>query len=176
VDNNEMICELSVPSISSVEQGLRRMGYEAAALLDRLMAGQRPPALRYIIDPESVVTRRSTDVLAVDDAALAAALRCVRDRACEGLQVPEVAAAIHVSRSTLERKFQQVLGRTVHAEIQRVRLDRARQLVTTTNLPLKQVAIAAGFRHVPYMTSMFRRHYGCTPAKWREQLRRPQRL
>lgn len=171
VDNNEMICELSTPPLSSVEQGLRRMGYEAAALLDRLMAGKKASSLKYLIDPEMVITRRSTDVLAVDDADVAAALRYVRDHACQGIRVPEVAAAVHVSRSTLERRFAQLMGRTVHDEIQRVRLERARQLVSTTNLPLSQVALQAGFRHLTYMTSMFRRHVGFTPAKYRERAR-----
>ncbi len=171
VDNNEMICELSTPPLSSVEQGLRRMGYEAAALLERLMAGKKASALSYVIDPETVITRRSTEMLAVDDADVAAALRYVRDHACQGIRVHEVAAAIHVSRSTLERRFAQRMGRSVHDEIHRVRLERARQLVSTTNLPLSQVALQAGFRHLTYMTSMFRRHVGYTPAKYRERLR-----
>jgi LacI family transcriptional regulator len=171
VDNNEMLCELSAPPLTSVEQGLRRMGYKAAALLDGLMSGRKPKPsrLRYVIDPETVVTRRSTEALAIDDAEVAAAARFVRDQACRGIRVPDVAAVIHVSRSTLERKFTSVVGRTVHAEIQRVRIERAGQLLATTNLPMKQVALRSGFRNLPYMTTLFRRRFGCTPAKWRRQ-------
>jgi len=171
VDNNEMLCELSPTPLSSVEQGLRRMGFEAAALLDRLMAGRKPSRLRYVIDPESVVTRRSTDVLAVDDPDVAAALRFVRDRACDDIGVPDVAEAIHVSRSTLERRFKAMMGRTVHAEIQRVRIERARQLTAATDLPLKQIAQQSGFRHLTYLTSLFRRRIGQTPAQYRRQIR-----
>jgi LacI family transcriptional regulator len=171
VDNNEMICELSRPPLSSVEQGLYRMGYEAAALLNRLMNGGKPSQLRYVIEPETVVLRQSTKVLAVADADVINAVRFVREHACEGIHVPEVAAAVQVSRSTLERKFRTVLGRTVHAELQRVRIERARQLISTTNLPLKQIAVQAGFRHLPYMTTLFRHCFGHTPARFRN--RRP---
>lgn len=172
VDNNEMICELSTPPLSSVEQGLRRMGYRAAALLDRLMSGRKLSRLRYVIDPETVVTRRSTEALAIGDAEIAAAARFVRDHACENIRVPQVANAIHVSRSTLERKFAAVVGRSVHDEIQRVRIERVRQLLSTTSLPMKQIAIRAGFRNLPYMTTLFRQRFGCTPAQWREQTTR----
>jgi LacI family transcriptional regulator len=171
VDNNEMICDLSTPPLSSVEQGLRRMGYEAAALLDQLMAGRKPAKLRYVIDPEAVVTRRSTDVLAVEDADVSAAVRLIRDRADMAIFVPEVARAAGLSRSTLERKFQAALGRSVHAEIHRVRMDRLRQLVAATDVPLKQVGAQMGFKHLPYMTRVFRRQFGCTPACYRRQAR-----
>lgn len=172
VDNNEMLCELSTPPLTSVEQGLRRMGYEAAGLLDRLMGGEKPAQLRYVIDPEAVVTRRSTEALAVDDSEIQSAVRFVRDHAAEGIQVPDVATAIQVSRSTLERRFKKLIGRSVREEIQRVQLERAKQLISTTNLPLKQVAQQAGFHQVPYMTTLFRRRYGDTPAAYRENMRR----
>jgi len=171
VDNNEMMCELSAPPLTSVEQGLRRMGYEAAALLDRLMAGEKPRRRRYVYDPIDVVTRRSTDVLAVDDPEVAAAVHCIQDRACEGIGVPDVADAVGISRSTLERKYEAATGRTVYDDIRRIRIERARQLLLTTNLPLKQVAARSGFKYVTYLSAVFCRHYGCTPAKWREQAR-----
>ena len=172
VDNNEMICELSTPPLSSVEQGLRRMGYRAAALLDRLMSGKKLSRSRYVIDPETVVTRRSTEALAIGDAEVAAAARFVRDHACENIRVPDVADAIHVSRSTLERKFAAMVGRSVHDEIQRIRIERVRQFLATTTLPMKQIAVRAGFRNLPYMTTLFRNRFGCTPTKWREQATR----
>jgi LacI family transcriptional regulator len=171
VDNNEMICELSDPQISSVEQGLRRLGYQAAVLLDRLMDGEKPSELRHVIDPETVVLRRSTDVMAINDTEVSRAARYILDHACESIQVLDVAKAIKVSRSTLERKFKLATGRTVHAEIQRVRIEHVRQLLSTTNLSLKQIAVQAGFQHLPYMTTLFRECFGYTPAKWRNHAR-----
>jgi LacI family transcriptional regulator len=171
VDNNDMLCELSMPPLSSVEQGLRRMGYQAAALLDRLMAGKRITKMQYTVDPDAVITRGSTDSYAVDDATMAVAARFVRDHACDRLCVSDVARAAQMSRSSLERKFQNVFGRSVHAEIQRVRIERVRQLAITTDLPLKRIALQSGFRHVTYMTTLFRQCFDCTPAKYRQRFR-----
>jgi LacI family transcriptional regulator len=169
VDNDEMICDLTDPPLSSVEQGARQMGYRAAELLDRLMAGQKTPSLRCVIEPVGVVARRSTDILAVEDTAVAAAVRFVRERACRRIQISDVADEAGVSLSTLKSRFKAVVGRTIHAEIQRVRIERARQLIAETDLPLKQVAVRSGFQYVQYMTRLFVRYVGQTPAKYRRQ-------
>jgi LacI family transcriptional regulator len=174
VDNNEMLCELSMPPLSSIEQGLRRMGYQAAALLDRVMAGKRISKWCYVIDPDALIARGSTDGYAVSDADMAATARFVRDHACDRISVSDVAKAVQMSRSTLERKFQVVFGHSVHAEIQRVRIERVRQLAITTDWPLKQIAAQTGFRHVTYMTTLFRQHFQHTPAKYRKRVRLPE--
>jgi LacI family transcriptional regulator len=169
VDNDEMICDLTDPPLSSVEQGARQMGYRAAELLDRLMAGKKTSSLRCVIEPVGVVARRSTDILAVEDTAVAAAVRFVRERACRRIQISDVADEAGVSLSTLKSRFKAVVGRTIHAEIQRVRIERARQLIAETDLPLKQVAVRSGFQYVQYMTRLFVRYVGQTPAKYRRQ-------
>lgn len=176
VDNDEMICDLTDPPLSSIEQGARQMGYRAAAMLDRLMAGRKASSLRLVIEPEGVVSRRSTDILAVEDPDVAAAVRLIRERACRRLQIGDVAGAVGVSPSTLKKRFKAVIGRTVHAEIRRVRIEQAKELISTTDLPLKQVALRSGFQYVQYMTRLFLRHVGQTPAKYRRQrVRGPQR-
>jgi LacI family transcriptional regulator len=169
VDNDEMICDLTDPPLSSIEQGARRMGYQAAALLDRLMDGRRSPRVRYVVEPEGVVARRSTDILALEDPDVLTAVRFIRSRACERIQVSDVAERTGLSRSTLKNRFKAAMGRSVHAEIQRVRIERAKQLIADTDLPLKQVALQAGFQYIPYMTRLFRRCVGQTPAKFRRQ-------
>jgi LacI family transcriptional regulator len=171
VDNDEMICDLTDPPLSSVEQGARRMGYEAAALLDRLMtgSGRKPAQARFVVEPEGVVGRRSTDTLAIEDVDVAAAVRFIRRRACQRIQVDDVVRHVGVSRSTLKNRFKEVLGRSIHGEIQRVRLERARQLITDTDLPLKQIAIQAGFQYVQYLTRLFKNRIGQTPARFRRQ-------
>lgn len=167
VDNDEMICELTAPPLSSIEQGSQRMGYEAAELLDRLMRRRSPRRLRYVIAPEALVARQSTDVLACDDADLARAIRFVRQHACDPIRAADVLNAVSLSRSTLEKRFLAVLGRTVHAEIQRVQVERAKQLLARSNLLVKQVAQRCGFRHVPSLNRVFRQQAGCTPAEYR---------
>jgi LacI family transcriptional regulator len=168
VDNDEMLCELTAPPLSSIEQGAFQIGYEAASLLDRMMAGKRTPQLRWVIGPERLVARQSTDVIACQDADLATAVRFIRRHACEGIGVQAVLAAAHTSRSTLDRKSLAALGRTIHAEIQRVQVDRAKQLLAGTGLMVKQIAKRCGFRYAEYLTAVFRRHTGQSPLEYRQ--------
>ena len=167
VDNDELMCELTSPPLSSIEQGARTIGYRAAALLDRLMAGRKAEQLKYVVQPDGVVTRRSSDALAIDDADVAAAFRFIRDHACEGIRAGDVVAAVAISRTALMSRFKAIVGRTIHAEIQRVQIDRVRQLVAATDLPLNRVAMQTGFRYLQQMIAAFRRHTGQTPGEYR---------
>jgi LacI family transcriptional regulator len=171
VDNDELMCELTSPPLSSIEQGSRTLGYQAAALLGQLMAGQKAPRLKFPVKPEGIVTRQSSDALAIEDADVAAALRFIRQRACEGIQVRDVVRAVAVSRSALEMRFKAMTGRTIHVEIQRVQFGLARQLVAATDMSLKQVAVKAGFRYLQHMTTIFRRHTSQTPGEYRKHSR-----
>ena len=171
VDNDELMCELTRPPLSSIEQGARSVGYQAAKLLDRLMAGEKAPQLKHVVKPEGIVTRRSSDALAIADEDVAAAVRLIRQKACTGIRAYEVVKAVAAARSTLEARFKAVIGRTIHAEIERVRVERAKQLIAATNLPLKQVALEAAFAHVQHMTTVFRRHTGQTPGEYRKRSR-----
>jgi LacI family transcriptional regulator len=169
VDNDEMLCELTTPPLTSVEQGSRRIGYEAAAMLQRLMSGKKSAGLRHTIGPEALVARQSTSIVACEDADLGAALEFIRQHACDPATVADVLRIVPVSRSTLERKFHSALGRTIHDEIQRVKLERAKQLLAQTRLLVKQVAKQSGFRYVQYMTTFFRRATGMSPAEYRRK-------
>jgi LacI family transcriptional regulator len=171
VDNDEMLCQLSNPSLTSVEQGARRIGYEAAALLDQMMSGKRRKRVRYVVDPEGVIARRSTDILAVQDEEVAQALRIIRRHACDGITPEEVTRRVARARSTLELRFRNELGSTVFAEIRRVQLEQAERYIRETELPLKQIASQCGFRSVQHMTTLFRRHFGHTPAQHRRETR-----
>ena len=115
VDNDAVLCEVADPPLSSVDQRSERAGYEAASLLDRLMQGESFRET-VVLDPKGVVPRQSTDVIAVDDPDIQAALRLIRTHACRGLHVEDVAEASPLSRRTLERRFRRLLGRTPHDE------------------------------------------------------------
>jgi LacI family transcriptional regulator len=171
VDNDEVMCELTIPPLSSIEQGARSLGYQAAALLDSRMGGKQMRTLRHLVEPKGVVMRRSTNILAIDDPEVATAVTFIRDHACDPILVRDVLAAIGVSRSTLDPRFKAVIGRTIHAEIQRVQIEQARRLIATTELPLKQIATMAGFSNVHYMTTIFHEHTGWTPAEYRKHAR-----
>jgi LacI family transcriptional regulator len=167
VDNDEALCETSDPPLTSVWPDHFGVGYRAAELLDKLMRGKRPPAKAAMLPPRGVVTRQSSDALAIDDRDVAAAVRVVRERACGGLGVDDVAAEVGVSRSVLQRRFRAAVGHTLHDEMTRVRLARARELLAHTTLPIAAVAEKAGFRHQEYLGVVFRRAFGTTPAQYR---------
>lgn len=167
VDNDELMCDITTPPLSSVEQGVHAIGFQAAELLGRLMAGGKPPRLATVVPPERVVVRQSTDAVAVGDADVAAALRFIRGRIRDRIGVADVLGEVAVSRSTLEARFRDVLGCTIGAEIRRTMLDRAQVLIAGGEHTLKQVAHEAGFTHVQHMTNVFRRHLGRTPGEVR---------
>jgi len=175
VDNDEMICELTTPPLSSIEQGSRQMGFEAAALLDRMMAGRKQRGTCHVIGPEGLIPRQSTDVLACDDADLALAIRFVRQHACDPIRVEDVMRLVPLSRSTLEKRFRTVLGHTVHDEIQRVQVRQACDLLVHSDLLIKQIALRCGFKYVPYLTRVFGLHLGVSPGEYRRRWRDAER-
>jgi LacI family transcriptional regulator len=172
VDDDEFACELSDPPLSSVAQAARRVGYEAARLLDRNLRPspkepRQPRPVRLVVPPIGVVPRRSTDTLTVADPVIAATIRSIRERATRGLGIADLVRDSGLSRWQLEKRFQRVVGRSLHEDILSARLAEARRLVTTTDMPLKTVAPRAGLSSVTYMTTLFRRHFGMTPATMR---------
>jgi len=167
VDNDEPLCEVCSPPLSSIDATHTAVGYEAAALLDKLLHGVVAPKKPVLIAPERVITRLSTQMLAVGDPAIGSALQMIREHAHEGLHVDAIARHAGLSRSVLQRRFRSELKRSVHQEILAVRIERARELLIKSNLPLAIVAERAGFRHQEYMGAVFKAHLGITPAKVR---------
>lgn len=167
VDNDDLLCELSDPPLSSVIPNTHRTGYEAAKLMDEMMSGKQVAGQTHLIPPLGIATRQSTDVLAIDDRNVARAIHYIRQTACDGITVQDVIKAVPQSRRLLESRFRKLIGRTPHEEILRVKLDRVKQLLTQTDLPLEQIAERAGFTHVEYLTVAFKREVGIPPSKFR---------
>lgn len=170
-DNDDLLCEACIPSLSGLALTSERIGYEAAGLLERLMNGHRPPKAPILLEPTGVVTRQSTDTLAVDDPDLAKAVAFIRSRAADPIQVKDVLRAVPVSRRWLERRFHEFLGRGPAAEIRRVHLDRAKQLLVDTNLSIPQVAAACGFGSPERFSQVFKAEIGRSPLKYRTSVR-----
>jgi LacI family transcriptional regulator len=170
-DNDELVCRIAIPPLSSVIINDEQRGYEAAALLDRLMAGERAPKRPVLIEPVGVVTRASTDIMAIDDSAVAHAMRFLREHAAEEIGIDDVARAVAVSRTVLVRRFRRLVGRSIHQEIIRQRLNHAIQLLGETRLELKVIARKAGFRSQAYMNAVFQEKLGKTPGSFRNHLR-----
>jgi LacI family transcriptional regulator len=171
VDDDAVLCELCDPPLSSVVPNPERIGYEAAALLDRLMAGETSQRDEQRIEPVGVTTRQSTDVLAIDDPHVATAVRYIREHACQGATVAEVLKQVPLSRTVLERQFRKYLGRSPQAEIRAVQLKRVRQLLAETDLRLARVAELAGYEHPEYLNVVFKRETGLTPGQYRRQIK-----
>jgi LacI family transcriptional regulator len=167
VDNDPVQCELCDPPLSSVDNSAALVGYKAAALLDQLMQrrGAAPPMT--LVEPAGVVARRSTDVLAVADREVVEVVRFVRSHACERITPAIVAKRIAMSRSTLERCFAKHLGRSVSEEIMRVRLARVKELLTSTDLSLAEIATRSGFAYSETMQRAFKSGVGKTPGQYR---------
>ena len=176
VDNDTVLCELSDPPLSSVAPDTARTGYIAAGLLDRMMAGHPVAPEAHLVPPVRVVERRSTDAMAIDDADVSAAIRFIRERACQGISVAQVLEAVPLSRRALETRFARFLGRTPHDEIVRVQIERARRLLTETELPLKAIATRLGLRHPEYLNVLFRRATGQPPGEYRRKNRQAKYL
>jgi len=170
VDKDEIFCELSDLPLSSVILNSQQIGHEAAALLEQLMSGSKNDPLHLnFVKPMGVATRRSTDVLAIEDRHMAAALREIREHACDGLDIPSLLKVVPVSRSVLERRFTQILGRSPNEEILRVRLALVCRLLTESDLALTEVAERGGFEHAEYMSRLFKKKMGLTPGEFRKQ-------
>jgi len=167
VDNDDLLCELSDPPLSSVIPNSHRTGYEAAKLLDEMMRGKTARGETHLIPPLGIATRQSTDVLAIEDRNVARAVRFIRQHACDGINVKDVLKEVPHSRTLLESHFKKLLGRTPHEEILRVKLNRVKQLLTDTALSLEQIAERAGFPHVEYLSVAFHREVGMPPSKFR---------
>lgn len=168
VDNDPYLCTLSTPQLSSIDVFPERIGYEAAALLDRLMQGEKAPTQPLLFDPRGVVARQSTDITAVSDPHVAQAARLIRDRAFEAVSIEQVLSVIPVSRTVLFRRFKQGLGHSPKKELTRVRLERAKALLTYSNLSIDDVARQTFQTEARHFIETFRKATGSTPMRFRK--------
>jgi LacI family transcriptional regulator len=169
VGNDELECRLTAPWLSSIAVPSQQIGFEAAALLDRLMGGQPAPGRPVLLPPLRVVTRHSTDIMAVEDETVQSALQYIRDHARAPIRVEDLADALAVGRRSLERRFRRLLNRSVLAEINRTRSEIAADLLGDTHLPIASVARQAGFTSIRQLDVVFARLRGMTPTAFRRQ-------
>jgi LacI family transcriptional regulator len=170
VDNDRLICELCEPSLSSVIPDTRATGYEAAGLLDRMMSGESVPTEQPLLtQPLGVQLRASTDTLAISDQEISQALQYIRRNVHSNLRVTDLVRFTGMSRRALESRFTKLVGRTPHEEIQRVRTNRVKELLTETDLSIHQIAQRMGIEYDEYLTASFKRETGITPTAFRRQ-------
>lgn len=169
-DNDALECELMAPPLSSVMIPWQEVGRSAAQLVQLALSGEASPGKRVVISPLAVQVRRSSDVLAIEDALVAEAVRWIRTQIDRRLTVTMVARAVGSARQRLERRFRRVLDRTVKDEIQRARVEAARELLQTTSAGLAEVARRSGFTTAALLNAAFRREIGMPPGVYRRRV------
>ena len=169
VDNDPYFCNMSTPSMTSIETNSERIGYEAAAMLSRMMKGEKNIPKYSLLPPGGVVKRRSTDVLAIDNREDAEILRFLREQAIAGLSVQEVTENFDISRSTIERLVKKYFKKTPKAEMLHIQIEHAKQLLKKTALTMSMVAEQSGFRSTTYFVAAFSKIVGVTPKRFRQE-------
>lgn len=170
VDDDDAICPLSDPPLSSVRPDAERVGYRAAEILNAMMNGNPPPTVVEYVAPREVVQRLSTQVIAVEDREVARVCRFIREHACDGIDVHDVAEFTSLSRRQLERRFRSELDRTPREEITMVQVAKVKQLLAETKMTLEQIAPLAGYRHTESLCAVFKREVGETPGEFRRRV------
>jgi LacI family transcriptional regulator len=169
VDNDALICEFASPPLSSIVLNAEKSGYDAAAVLHRMMRGEAVGEITIPIPAPRVVTRQSTDVIAVTDRAVANALSHIREHYRKGVSVIDIARAAGVSRRVLEIRFRNVMNRSIYEEVLRLRMNQACLLLTETNLSVAQIAEALNYDETKYFSRAFRQVTGNSPLAYRKQ-------
>lgn len=170
VDDDDAICPLCDPPLSSVRPDAHEVGYRAAEILHRMIDGGPTDSPLELVQPTGVTGRLSTQVLATHDREIARVCRFIREHACEGIKVSDVADHVSISRRQLERRFRLEFQRTIHEEITATQIARVKQLLVETNLTLEQLAPLAGYEYKEMLSAVFKRETGETPGGYRRRI------
>jgi len=170
VDNDEIICRLCRPTLSTIEPDVERIGFLAGELIVAQLEGN-PVEPAYQVPPRRVVERQSADTIVAEHPLVAGALRIIRDRGCAEVSVEQVCEGAGVSRSTLDKLFEDHLGKTVAGIISGIRIQRSQTLLADTDLTLAEIARICGFSSATYFCRFFKRITGQTPDACRQSVR-----
>ncbi len=174
IDDADLTCHLCSPPLSSVATNCENIGFEAGALLDRWLGGQAPPQRPVLIEPQGVIHRGSTDVLAIEDPLVVRAVRFLREHCHESIDVADAVEVVKVSRRNLELRFKEALGHLPGEELRRARVRRAQQLLVSTDWQVASVAFESGFATVAHLSRTFKKYVGIPPSAFRRQRRTSQ--
>lgn len=165
IGNDPLLSEMQPIRISSIDQNLERGGYEAAAVLAKLMDGGKSASR--LIPPQGIVIRQSTDVIAAENPDVRKAVVFIRNNLSHSIGADQIADALGCSRSKIDKLFAAEIGHSVATEIQRQRISHVKLLLKNTDLPASLIAAKAGFCTPSHLNNAFRRETGLTPRKWR---------
>jgi len=168
--DNDDLCMLAHPPLSSVVPPFVHIAFDCAALLQRMMDGETPDEWERRIPPERIETRQSSDSLVMNDASLAEAVHFMRDRLHEPIKVNDIARHAGLNRRTLEKRFRDQLHCTPLQKLRRLRIDRARELLADPALGIDRIAASTGFGDAPWFATVFKRETGETPSGYRKRI------
>jgi LacI family transcriptional regulator len=169
VDNDQLVCDLCNPPLSSISLSLEKSGYEAAKLLDQLMSKKLESPHNIFIIPTHVATRRSTDTLAIDDKEVAAALRFIKNNIKKNLCVSDVVDNVALSRRVLEKRFRTLLNKSIHVEIKQNRIKLMEQMLYDNTMSIMEIAHELNFDDVTHFSRYFHNEKGLSPSKYRKK-------
>jgi LacI family transcriptional regulator len=168
VDNDEQVCVTSNPPLSSVALDVEKAGFRASELLDKIMAGKKMPPQQVFVRPIKIVTRQSTDIVAIEDELVVQALNFINHNVERPLQLYDVEKTLRISRSYLHRKFMKTLKRSVYDEIKRARINLISRMLLETDLSVSDIAVKLGFNSDSHIARYFEQKMGMTPLKYRK--------
>jgi LacI family transcriptional regulator len=168
VDNDDHVCDISNPPLSSVALDVETAGFRACELLDKMMAGKKLKPQTVVVCPTRVATRQSTNIIAVEDVLISQALHFIQHNANSPIQVRDVAKALKVSRNAINDKFMKILRRSVYNEIKRVRTDFISQMLIETDLSVSDIAFKLGYDNANHIARYFKEKMGTLPLEYRK--------
>lgn len=170
-DNDRLVCELADPPLSSIALNTQKAGYQAARSLAKMIASKKIRSGKILVHPTHVAKRRSTDVFAVNDNLVASAINYINQHSNRVLSVEDVAAAVGLSRRMLHNRFKQAIGRSIHDEITRVRIQKAIRMLVETNMTVTEIALTMGYSGAEKLIRHFQRETGITPLAYRKKIK-----
>jgi LacI family transcriptional regulator len=169
VDDDEFVCDLTEPPLSSVFLNNEKAGFEASILLHKMMEDEHFPNQEIIVTPTHIVTRQSTEILAIDDPHVALAIRYIRQHSKELIQINDVVNIVSLGRRSLEERFKKTIGRSIFNEITRCRINKISQALLESNKSISEVALDLGYPDESHISRYFKRTQGITPLEYRRR-------
>ena len=170
VDNDDMICELSDPPLSSISMNFEAAGYQTAILLEQLISNEQVSHKSITVEPTHVEVRTSSNINAIGDSDVAAAVRYIQTHASQQLQISDIMNHVTCCQRLLHDKFKQHLGRSIHAEIKRVRIEKIAAMLRDTELSVSQIAVRLGYYNANHLSRYFKQQMSMAPLAYRKSV------
>lgn len=169
VDNDEMLCELSDPPLSSIGLDIEKGGYDTAKLMEHMIENGHDDHYDIFVKPTQIITRQSTDIYATNDDHIASTLKYIHKNIEKNLQVDEVVKQVPLSRRTLEKRFLHITGYPIYKYIFNLRIEKFTQKLLETDQTIFEIAMDLGLTDSKNIARQFKQLKGYNPIEYRKQ-------